>query len=674
MVAGSFTMPAEPFFPSFQLNRILYLPVVSPTSRRIFLYWLLLLVPTLVVGAAAILLLRREQVRLAERGAYADEARRAAITARARLIVENVELLVDDVETGLLDALAQEPAEGLEAFFGQWEKTNPLVRTAFRATPTGRMLWPDAHTADEDGRGFLRRFDRQFGNRPPWRAAPTGQTAAGEKREVESPPGEAEARKDVAANIAQVQSARRGVQELFKAQNAQNNYAADAVAANQPAAPATSLLDAPAARQRAARAESSRPAATPPPSGRGTAGSSSFSSGSRTENAANNTAPQTPLAASSKAETTLERRGWAPVTIDGRLHLFGWVQPAATGEVRGVEVDVAALISRLGGTLPAETSIGEGYALRDEQGRVLHQAGAIPRVGEPTVRVPFAAALLPGWDVAAYLTAGPIGSANSGAFFGVGVLLVAIFVAAILAGGSLLLRQARRSEEEAAQKTSFVANVSHEFKTPLTTIRLYSELLEQGRVRDAAQGNEYLRTIGRETQRLARLVNNALDFSRLEQGRKKYVHEEVDLCAELGRLLDTHEPRIAEAGLALRRELPAVPVRVATDRDAVEQIVLNLIDNACKYAASGGELVVAAQAGTDGGAEIRVADRGPGVPADHRERIFEKFHRVDDALTAEKTGAGLGLSIARQLARGLGGELRYAPRAGAGAEFILEVP
>jgi signal transduction histidine kinase len=131
---------------------------------------------------------------------------------------------------------------------------------------------------------------------------------------------------------------------------------------------------------------------------------------------------------------------------------------------------------------------------------------------------------------------------------------------------------------------------------------------------------------------------------------------------------------VADAGLVLRREIPDTPVTVATDRDALEQIVLNLIDNACKYAAAGGEVTVSLAARTAGGATVRVADRGPGVPPEHRERIFEKFHRVDDALTAEKTGAGLGLSIARQLARGMGGELSYAPRNGAGAEFVLELP
>jgi two-component system, OmpR family, phosphate regulon sensor histidine kinase PhoR len=304
----------------------------------------------------------------------------------------------------------------------------------------------------------------------------------------------------------------------------------------------------------------------------------------------------------------------------------------------------------------------------------VHQVGAAPQSREPLVVVPISQELLPGWSVVAYLSPTFGESVNGSGFVWASTLLVALFIAAILCAGFLLLRQARRSELEALQKTSFVANVSHEFKTPLTTIRLYSELLEQGRVRDAKQSGDYLRTIGRETERLARLVNNALDFSRLEQGQKKYAPEPLELAAELRRLLQTHSPRVAEAGLTLKDELPGKPITITTDRDALEQIVLNLVDNACKYAVAGGEIVVSAKALPDGGSEIRVSDRGPGVPADQQRKIFEKFHRVDDALTAEKTGAGLGLSIARQLARGLGGELHYESRVGGGAEFVLKLP
>jgi len=359
--------------------------------------------------------------------------------------------------------------------------------------------------------------------------------------------------------------------------------------------------------------------------------------------------------------------------------LVGWRQPAFGGVI-GVEVNLATISARLGELLPRDGDMADAFEVREagvaRQSKVYDESSVSRKASEPAdlIRVPLSASVLPGWEIVGVVRADAASGVAGGGFFLVGSLLVGIFVIAILSGGGLLLRQARLSEAEAAQKTSFVANVSHEFKTPLTTIRLYAELLEQGRVRDAAQGGDYLRTIARETQRLARLVNNALDFSRLEQGQKKFSREPLDLGAELARLLDTHSPRLAEAGLTLRRELPATPLAVTTDRDALEQIVLNVLDNACKYAADGGEVTVALSPGGSGAvAEVRVLDRGPGVPPEHRERIFEKFHRVDDTLTAEKSGAGLGLSIARQLARGLGGDLRYVPRAGGGAEFILRL-
>lgn len=603
---------------------------MPPVSRRIFLYWLLLLVPTLVVGGGALQLLRREQLRLAGRGAEADAARRAAVAARASLIVENAELLVGDVQSGLLDVLATAPDSGLDAFLAQWEKTNPLVRTGFRCAADGRVLWPSHSTGDENARGFVRRFETRFGSRPPWN--PAFVSAVGALADAASAPAAAKSaeRKEATSNVSKLQSARRDAQQLARA-------------------PSPSVSSYESVRERAAdsRAEFDQMGA------------------SALQKKAKDGAPAV--------------RGWTPWLVDGRLHLVGWLQPGGAGEVRGVELEMTALISRLGGALPAEFGAGEGYALRDDQGRVMQQAGAVPLAGVPVARVPLAATLLPGWEVVAFLAAAPATSMDGSGFFLVGALLVGIFVAAILAGGSLLLWQARRSEAEAAQKTSFVANVSHEFKTPLTTIRLYAELLEQGRVRDAAQGGDYLRTIGRETQRLARLVNNALDFSRLEQGKKKFAHEAIDLTAELARLLDTHAPRLAEAGLVLHRELPLEPLPLTSDRDALEQIVINLLDNACKYAAGGSEVTVSLAAGIvrpvrTSAAVVRVADRGPGVPVEHREKIFAKFHRVDHALTADKTGAGLGLSIARQLARGLGGELRCEARAGGGAEFILELP
>ena len=609
---------------------------VTGSSRRIYLYWLLLLLPTLAVAAGAIQLLRREQARLREQAAVVDAARLAAVDGRARLVAENVELLVGDVENGLLDALADAPATGLDAFLDQWQRTNPLVRTTFRCTVDGRILRPGAAADDEDARGFSRRYAAMFRDDPPWRrlrereatpSLPSPRSAgpalasdlgtSARARQEQKPSGgfegtAGEARQQIASNVSRVQKARREVQNLSKV----GSYASRADVAAE-------------------------------------------------KDEANSPRDEAPRA---------DRRGWLPWTGDGRMHLLGWLQPGGAGEIRGVELELTALVSRMQGTLPAAVAAGEGYALRDDKGRALHQAGWIPRDAVEAARVPLAEELLPGWAVVGFVEGRSSSDSVGGGLLIVGSLLVIIFVIASLAGGSLLLRQAQRSGEEARQKTSFVANVSHEFKTPLTTIRLYAELLEQGRVPDETRRGEYLGTIGRETQRLARLVNNALDFSRLEQGRKKFLREPLDLGGELSRLLDTQLPRFGETGLALRREIPVAPLPATTDRDAFEQIVLNLLDNACKYAGAGGEVTVQLGPQAGASAELRVLDRGPGVPVEHRERIFEKFHRVDDTLTAEKHGAGLGLSIARQLARGLGGELRYEPRPGGGAAFILELP
>jgi signal transduction histidine kinase len=252
-------------------------------------------------------------------------------------------------------------------------------------------------------------------------------------------------------------------------------------------------------------------------------------------------------------------------------------------------------------------------------------------------------------------------------------LLLAIVVVAILAGGTLLSWQAQRHMAEALQKTSFVSNISHELKTPLTSIRMYAELLGEGRVKDPGKITKYLQVIAVESQRLTRLVNNVLDFSRLEQGKKKYRVESLDCADFVRRFLETHRLRLAEAGLKVSAELPAEPVWLFADRDALEQVLLNLVDNVIKYAAEGGELQITLERQGDHW-RLAVMDRGPGIAPRHRVRIFERFYRVDDSLTASQPGSGLGLSIARRLLRDLGGELTFEPRVGGGSCFVARLP
>jgi signal transduction histidine kinase len=166
------------------------------------------------------------------------------------------------------------------------------------------------------------------------------------------------------------------------------------------------------------------------------------------------------------------------------------------------------------------------------------------------------------------------------------------------------------------------------------------------------------------------LVNNVLDFSRLEQRRKQYTIESFDIFTETRIIVEAQRPRIEQAGMRLIIDLPADPCERPLDRDVLEQALLNLIENAIKYAGAGGDLTVA----WDRSGRIEICDRGPGIPPSQRKRIFRSYHRIDDSLTAHQAGCGLGLTIARQLLRGLGGDLVFNPREGGGACFAIVLP
>jgi signal transduction histidine kinase len=350
------------------------------------------------------------------------------------------------------------------------------------------------------------------------------------------------------------------------------------------------------------------------------------------------------------------------------------VERKPEGVVYGLELEVMTLLSQLVAHFPATAPEGFAYALVDGQGRIVHQTGnaAQEKGKKPALGVSLSPQL-PHWQFVVHHTGDRPGAESARAFFILGCLLVAIFVLTVVVGGSMLTRQAHRNMKDALQKTGFVSNVSHELKTPLTTIRMYAELLAEGRIKDPDKRKHYLSVIVAESRRLTRLVNNVLDFSRLEQKRKTYRLEDLDPADCMRELVEAHRLRVQEAGMVLEMDIPHDEVFVRGDRDALEQVVLNLVDNAIKYASEGGEMtLVLRRHGAH--AEIRVMDRGPGIPAPHRSNIFEKFHRMDDSLTARQQGSGLGLNIARRIMRDLGGDVIYEPREGGGSAFIVRMP
>ena len=365
--------------------------------------------------------------------------------------------------------------------------------------------------------------------------------------------------------------------------------------------------------------------------------------------------------------------GWIPWFSQNQLHILGWVQKRDGGPVYGIELELACLISRLIPDMPFERDSGVTWAVLDSRQQVVHQAGdvMVEEPGRSDIHVPLST-LLPHWQIAVYLDQGAFSPGRG--FIIMSGLLLCIFMAAIISGGMLLSGQARRQMREAMQKTSFVSSVSHELKTPLTSIRMYAELLLAGRVAAEEKKKRYLEVMVAESQRLTRLINNVLDFGKLEQGRKTYQKSRINLEQMIQGIIDTHSIRMKNAGFEVHTRVSPGEYAVIIDPDALEQVVLNLVDNALKYAAEGRLISFELhEEPAEGVVILRICDNGPGVPRAHQKAIFNKFYRMDTSLTSSQPGSGLGLSIARQILQDLGGDLYYEARDQGGACFTARI-
>jgi signal transduction histidine kinase len=250
------------------------------------------------------------------------------------------------------------------------------------------------------------------------------------------------------------------------------------------------------------------------------------------------------------------------------------------------------------------------------------------------------------------------------------ILLMAL---AIVVASSLVLRYTIRQLELAQLKSGFVSNVSHELKTPIALIRLAVETLEMGRARNDEERDKFIATIGRETQRLSRLVDNILDFARLEAGQKVLRLVPVDPLELVRETLESFRPRLEDKGFAVITDLPDSLPPVRADATALSQSLLNLFDNAIKYSRDRREVRLSAGVRDDFVA-ISVADRGIGIPPADQKRIFEKFVRVETGPVHDVKGAGLGLSLVDQIMRAHGGRVELSSVPGEGSTFTLLVP
>jgi signal transduction histidine kinase len=252
-------------------------------------------------------------------------------------------------------------------------------------------------------------------------------------------------------------------------------------------------------------------------------------------------------------------------------------------------------------------------------------------------------------------------------------VLIGFIDMVLLAGLYLVYSNVRREARLARLKSDFVANVSHELKTPLALIRLFAETLEMGRVSGEGKAREYYRIINKESQRLTQLINNILDFSRIEAGRKEYRFERTDLNQIVQEVLDAYRFPIEQQGFTLEVQVPEDLPEVEVDKEALAQALLNLVNNAIKYSRDEKHLRIELRRAGDK-VRIEVADRGIGIPKAEQRKIFEKFYRAEDSLVQQTRGSGLGLSLVRHIMEAHGGEVDVESTPGKGSTFTLVLP
>ncbi len=361
-----------------------------------------------------------------------------------------------------------------------------------------------------------------------------------------------------------------------------------------------------------------------------------------------------------------------------QLKLMLWYKPTPSkmDSVYGVQLNLPKFIGEFRALAKVEPAFAQDIvvAFLDDAARPI--ALSDTNYAAPNWKRPFVASevgeALPHWEVGVYLkNPAKMGHSAKLATIALASLISGLFVV-IAIGCWFVIRCLRKELDLAQQKTDFVSNVSHELKTPLTSIRMFSELLANGHVDDAEKRRSYSNIITAETARLSRLINNVLDFARISHGEKKYNFQQCDAADVVRSTVESYRPNLESKGFTVKVQLPQQPLMVNADRDALAQVLVNLISNAEKYSNGTKEIEIDG-ARSNGTVRIEVLDRGTGIPVGSEEKIFEQFYRAHESLSSGIQGSGLGLTLARQIARAHGGDVVFHRRETGGSCFVIEL-
>jgi len=253
-----------------------------------------------------------------------------------------------------------------------------------------------------------------------------------------------------------------------------------------------------------------------------------------------------------------------------------------------------------------------------------------------------------------------------------GVLLIFI-VALMILGAFLIVRDISRETETTRLKTEFVHNISHELKTPLTLIRLYGETLQRKKNLKKEERIEAYEIITKESERLSHLINNVLDFSRIEMGRKEFDFKKENLAQKVRDTLESYRYHLEKKGFTIQEEISSELPEMTFDGEAIASILINLLSNAMKFSPKEKEITVKLYK-DNGNAVLQVADRGIGISNREISRIFKRFYRSRNEIISETRGSGLGLTLVKHITDAHGGQIKVVSEQGKGSVFSVILP
>jgi two-component system phosphate regulon sensor histidine kinase PhoR len=356
-------------------------------------------------------------------------------------------------------------------------------------------------------------------------------------------------------------------------------------------------------------------------------------------------------------------------TYDEENYLFSYIGKRHQGVLYWVVLhhDVGYILREVLPYLFTHDATTQLYNVVDENNRRVF-GPSLAKAGVYFVEHHFPTTLY-GWRVQVAPVRAPQLQANVRSRRTIQVAMLLLSFAVISLGVAFILVASHKDRKLGALKSEFIANVSHELKTPLSVIRMFAEMLLTKRIRSEAKTQDYLEIMLKETERLSALIDNVLDFAALEQGKQRYELRDCNLSEVVQRGVDAMRYRLERDGVSIVAHSPPDPVSVRVDEQAIVLAVVNLLDNAVKYGgATPIQIEIQVQ---DDHVEVTVRDHGPGITPSDLRRVFERFYRTSAGRNVR--GSGIGLSLVRQIAEAHGGKAwaRNHPEGGAVVGFQL---